>query len=98
MGNHVLDNGFRLVRVFVGIDADGLSVYGDRIGVLAALVVACHVVMDALPCGTVSGGILGKIKDVACLVVCDGMRQFLDACRVSNGIECLALDFVALDL
>ena len=95
---HVLRRGVRLVRVFVSVYADGLSANWDGVGILAANVIASHVVLGFLPGGTVTDGV-GCIEEYgAGLVVFNSFACVLRVERIADGNKCLALDFVALDL
>ena len=94
---HVFWRGVWLVRVFVGIDADGLCAYGNRECVLSADVVACHVVFGFFPGGAVSDGIFGVEEYRTGLVVVKPFACVLRVERIADGNERLAFYFVALD-
>ena len=58
----------------------------------------CHVVLGFFPGGAVADGVFGVEEYGAGLVVFNGLARVLRVERVADGKECLALDFVALDL
>ena len=95
---HVLRRSVRLVRIFVSVYADGLSANRDGVGVLAANVIACHVVLGFFPSGAVTDGV-GSVEEYGTgLVVFNALACVLRIERIADGNKCLALDFVALDL
>ena len=97
LAHHVARVGVGFVRVFVGVYANRLSADGNGVGVLPADVVRCHVVLGFFPRGAVSDRVFGVEEHAAGLVVFHGLARLLRVERVTDGEECLALDFVALD-
>ena len=98
LAHHVAREFVGLVGVFVGVYANGLAAERNGVGVLAANVIAGHVILGFFPCGAVAHGVHGVEEDGACLVVFNGLAGFLGVERVANREECFALDFFALDL